>query len=50
MQVRAFEIDDLFAAFVLDPGVADVPLTRDGPIEDRRARGDFVDVEVDMRC
>src|SRR5262249_34347499 len=33
VQVRVREIDDLFAVHTLDPRIADVPLSRDRPVE-----------------
>src|SRR5262245_7181163 len=47
VQVRALEVDDLLASSVLDPGVADVPLAGNGPVEDLCAGPDFLDFEWD---
>ena len=47
VQVVLLEIHDLAAGRVLDPGVADVPLAGHGPVEDRRAGGDLMDLQGD---
>ena len=48
MQVRVAEVNDPVAGCVLDPRVADVPLPRDGPVEDLCARRHLVDIERDL--
>src|SRR5579862_757264 len=42
MQIMILEINDSFATRILNVGVADVPLSRNGPIEDRGARRYFM--------
>jgi hypothetical protein len=44
MQIRAGKIDDFFALFVLDVGMANVPLARDGPIEDGGSRRNLMNL------
>ena len=50
VQVRPSKVDNLFAPLILDVGVANVPLARDGPIEDRGPRRHLVHLKLDMRA
>lgn len=43
MQVRSFEIDNAIALLVCNVSVPDIPLGRNGPIEDRRSGRDLLD-------
>src|ERR1700751_5789832 len=48
VQVRARKIDNLFASYVLDVGVLDVPLTGNGPIEDGSSRWHLMNVQFNV--
>ena len=50
VQVRSLEIDDLLASFVLDIGVADVPLAWNCPVEDGGPGRNFMDVQGNVRA
>lgn len=47
-EVMRLEVDDPLAGRVLHEGVVDHPFIRHHPVEDRRARGHFVDFERDF--
>src|SRR5262245_30267743 len=48
MEIGLPEVDDPVAGPVLDPRIADVPLTRHGPIEDVGARGHFAHLQGNL--
>src|SRR6185436_4112134 len=47
VEVQMPEVHHLLALRVFDPGLADIPLAGDGPVEDLRAGRDLVDCERD---
>src|SRR5262245_22780735 len=48
MEIRLAKIDHLLSGLILHPGVGDIPLRRNSPVEDLRPRGDFVNLECDV--